>query len=163
MDFTLLPKTTYKGKAFVRYSIRAKEVSSSPLIIHNGFYYIGKNPANIEKLVKLFKRGYASDSIENARAELKRSIDQEKNTLPEVVFCESSFDFAAVKGFVQFLNSNSAFSVIPFIMDSANLCEMEMGLYKKHMLADDIMKIDSAEENALLGIVRFLNKVKSKG
>jgi lipopolysaccharide/colanic/teichoic acid biosynthesis glycosyltransferase len=163
MDFTFLPKATYRGKAFVRYSIRAKEVSASPFVIHSGFYYVGKNPANIEKLVKLFKRGYASDSIDNARAELKRSIDQEKNTLPEVIFCESSFDFAAVKGFVQFLNSNSAFSVIPFIIDSADLCDMEMGLYKKHMLADDIMKIDSAEENALLGKVRFLNKVKSKG
>src|SRR5450755_2278364 len=123
MDFTFLPKTTYKEKAFVRYSVRAKEISARPAIVQNGFYYIGKNPANIEKLVKLFKRGYASDSIENARAELKRSIEQEKNTIPEVIFCESSFDFSSVKTFVQFLNSNSAFSVIPFIMDSANLCE----------------------------------------
>ncbi|HEY4966915.1 MAG TPA: sugar transferase [Puia sp.] len=162
MDFTLLPKTAYRGKAFVRYSIRAKEVAASPLIIHNGFYYIGKNPANIEKLVKLFKRGYASDSIENARAELKRSTDQEKNTLPEVIFCESTFEFIAVKGFVQFLNSNPYFAGIPFIMDSASLCEMEMGMYKKHMLADDIIEIDKAEQNALISKVRFLNKVKSK-
>src|SRR5450432_1953297 len=161
MDFTFLPKATYRGKAFVRYSIRAKEVSAST-IFHSGFYYIGKNPANIEKLVKLFKRGYASDSIDNARAELKRSVDQEKNTLPEVIFCESSFDFAAVKSFVQFLNSNPYFSGIPFIMDSANLCEMEMGMYKKHMLADDIMEIDKAEQNALISKVRFLNKVKSR-
>src|SRR5260221_1096573 len=161
MDFTLLPKTNYKGRAFVRYSIRAKEISASPLIIHNGFYYVGKNPANIEKLVKLFKRGYASDSIDNARAELKRSIDQEKNTLPEVIFCESSFDFSAVKSFVQFLNSNAVFGSIPFIMDSANLCDMEMSLYKKHMLADDIMQIEEAEQNSLLSKVRFLNKVKT--
>jgi len=162
MDFTLLPKTTYKAKAFVRYSIRAKEVSAGPFIIHNGFYYIGKNPDNIEKLVKLFKRGYASDNIENAKAELKRSTDQEKNTLPEVIFCESSFDFTAVKSFVQFLNSNPYFAGIPFIMDSVNLCEMELGMYKKHMLADDIMEIEKAEQNALISKVRFLNKVKSK-
>jgi lipopolysaccharide/colanic/teichoic acid biosynthesis glycosyltransferase len=161
MDFTFLPKPTYKGKAFVRYSVRTKEISARP-IFHSGFYYVGKNPANIEKLVKLFKRGYASDSIDNARAELKRSIDQEKNTLPEVIFCESSFDFAAVKSFVQFLHTNDAFSVIPFIMDSADLCEMEMSLYKKHMLADDIMKIDSTEESSMVSKVRFLNKVKSK-
>ena len=70
MDFTFLPKSAYKTKTFVRYSIRSKEVSETPAIIHNGFYYLGKNPANIEKLVKLFKRGYASDSISNARAEL---------------------------------------------------------------------------------------------
>lgn len=161
MDFTFLPKTTYKGKAFARFSIPAKEISAIPSVIQNGFYYIGKNPANIEKLVKLFKRGYASDSIDNARLELKRSIEQEKNTIPEVIFCESSFDFPAVKGFVQFLNSNRSFNAIPFIMDSANLCEMEMGLYKKHMLADDIIQIESADQNSLFSKVRFLNKVKS--
>src|ERR1700681_3353858 len=105
MDFSLLPKSPYNGKAFVRYNIPAKEVSVNPTITHSGFYYVGKNHANIEKLVKLFKRGYASDSIDNARAELKRSIDQEKNILPEVIFCESSFDFSTVKSFVQFLNS----------------------------------------------------------
>ena len=37
-----------------------------------------------------------------------------------------------------------------------------MGLYKKHMLADDIIEIDKAEQNALISKVRFLNKVKSK-
>jgi lipopolysaccharide/colanic/teichoic acid biosynthesis glycosyltransferase len=163
MDFTFLPRSTYKGKTFVRYSIRSKEVAAAtPTIIHSGFYYIGKNPANIEKLVKLFKRGYASDSIDNARAELRRSIELEKNTLPEVIFCESNFDFSAVKSFVQFLSGNTAFTAIPFIMDSENLCEMELGLYKKHMLADDIMQIEMAEHSALLSKVRFLNKVKAK-
>jgi lipopolysaccharide/colanic/teichoic acid biosynthesis glycosyltransferase len=162
MDFTFLPKTSYSGKAFVRYSIRAKEVTEAPLVIHNGFYYIGKNPDNIEKLVKLFKRGYASDSMENARAELKRSIEQEKNTLPEVIFCESSFEFASVKSFVQFLNGNSSFAGIPFILDSTSLCDIEMGMYKKHLLADDILDIDKAEQNTLISKVRFLNKVKSK-
>jgi len=162
MDFTFLPKTSYSRKAFVRYSIRAKEVAEAPLIIHNGFYYIGKNPDNIEKLVKLFKRGYASDSMENARAELKRSIEQEKNTLPEVIFCESSFEFASVKSFVQFLNGNSSFAGIPFILDSTSLCDIEMGMYKKHLLADDILDIDKAEQNTLISKVRFLNKVKSK-
>ncbi len=162
MDFTFLPKTTYRGKTFVRYTIRAKELSANPPVIQNGFYYIGKNPANIEKLVKLFKRGYASDSIDNARAELKRSIDQEKNTVPEVIFCESNFDFSAVKSLVQFLGSNPAFTAIPFILDSTHLCDMEMSLYKKHMLADDIIQIEQADQNTLISKVRFLNKVKAK-
>jgi lipopolysaccharide/colanic/teichoic acid biosynthesis glycosyltransferase len=162
MDFTFLPKTTYKTKTFVRYSIRAKEATANPAIIHSGFYYLGKNPGNIENLVKLFKRGYASDSISNARAELKRAIEQEKYALPEIIFCESSFDFPAVKSFVQFLNGNPLLSTIPFIMDSTHLSEVEMGLYKKHMLADDIIQIDGVDQNSLLNKVRFLNKVKSK-
>ncbi len=47
-------------------------------------------------------------------------------------------------------------------MDSTHLCDMEMGLYKKHMLADDIIQIEQAEQNAFISKVRFLNKVKSK-
>jgi lipopolysaccharide/colanic/teichoic acid biosynthesis glycosyltransferase len=162
MDFSILPDSTYKENAFVRFRIPAKETFATPTIVHSGFFYIGRNPANIEKLVKLFKRGYASDSLDNARAELKRSVEQERNTLPEVIFCESSFDFPEVKNFVQFLNSNPLFSSIPFIIDSSDLSEADMSLYKKHMLADDIMLIEESEQGSLLGKVRFLNKVKSK-
>ena len=162
MDFTFTPKTTLKGKSFVKYNLPAKELIAGIPVINSGFYYIGKNHTNIEKLVKLFKRGYASDSIENASSELRRSIDQEKNILPEVIFCESSFDFTVVKSLVKFLKSNPLFASVPFILDSANLCEMEMGLYKKHMLTDDIMHIEGVEQNILMSKVRFLNKVKSK-
>lgn len=163
MDFTFLPKTSsYQQKAFVRYSIRSKEIAIVPGYISSGFYYIGRNTANIERLVRLYKRGYASDKIENAKAELKRSIAQERNIIPEVIFCESSFDFAAVKSFVHFLNSSKALCAIPFIIDSSDLCNMELELYKKHMLADEVMQIDATAENMLTGKVRFLNKVKAK-
>jgi lipopolysaccharide/colanic/teichoic acid biosynthesis glycosyltransferase len=47
-------------------------------------------------------------------------------------------------------------------MDSTNLNEVEMGLFKKHMLADDIIQIDGVDQNSLLNKVRFLNKVKTK-
>jgi lipopolysaccharide/colanic/teichoic acid biosynthesis glycosyltransferase len=163
MDFTFLPRTTYRSKAFVRFKISAQEETLSNSIIQSGFYYVGKNPANIEKLVKFFKRGYASDNIDNVRSELKRSIQQEKNILPEVIVCESTFDFLAIKSLVHFLNEHPPFACIPFIIDSTHLCDMEMELYKKHMLADDILQIEKAEQTGLIGKVRFLNKVKSKG
>jgi len=162
MDFTFQPKTIYSGNAFVRFRVKAREVAADPEIIHSGFYYIGRNHGNIEKLVKLFKNGYASDSIDKTRVELIRSIERENNKLPEVIFCESSFDFAAVKELVQFLKRSPEFSRIPFIIDSTNLCEIEMGMYKKNMLADDIIQIEQAEHNALKSKVSFLNKVKSR-
>jgi lipopolysaccharide/colanic/teichoic acid biosynthesis glycosyltransferase len=163
MDFTFLPKTSsYQQRTFVRYSIRSKEIDEASGYINSGFYYIGKNSANIERLVKLYKRGYASDKIENAKAELKRSIAQERNIIPEVIFCESSFDFAAVKSFVHFLNNNHALCRIPFIVDSTDLCAMELELYKKHLIADEIIQIDDVTENMLTGKVQFLNKVKKK-
>ncbi len=55
MDFTFIPKTTLKGKTFVKYNLPAKEVSASIPVINSGFYYIGKNHTNIEKLVKLLR------------------------------------------------------------------------------------------------------------
>ncbi len=160
MDFTFLPKTVYKNKSLGHFRVHQKAYTATS-IISSGFYYIGKNPDNIGKLVSLFKRGYASDNIENARAELRRLINQEDKIIPEVIFCESSFDFSEVKSIVQFLKSYPVFEAIPFIMDASNLCDMEIGLYKKHILADDIMQIDSADENSLLSKVRFLNKVKT--
>jgi lipopolysaccharide/colanic/teichoic acid biosynthesis glycosyltransferase len=163
MDFTFLPKaSTYQKNAFVRYSVRAKEAVAVPGYISSGFYYIGRNSTNIERLVKLYKRGYASDNIENAKAELKRSIAQERNIIPEVIFCESSFDFAAVKNFVHFLDNSKALCTIPFILDSSNLCDMELEVYKRHMLTDEIMQIDSTQESMLISKVRFLNKVKAR-
>ncbi len=163
MDFTFLPKaSSFHETAFVRYSIRSKEAIAVPGYVCSGFYYIGRNSANIDRLVKLYKRGYASDNIENAKIELKRSIAQERNIIPEVIFCESSFDFAAVKSFVHFLNNSRALCTIPFILDSSSLCDMELELYKKHMLADEIMQIDAAAEKMLVDKVRFLNKVKAR-
>ncbi len=41
---------------------------------------------HIDKLVQMYKRGYASEGLENMKAELLRSLEQEKNILPEVIF-----------------------------------------------------------------------------
>ncbi len=162
MDFTFLPKATaYRESPFVRFNIRSKEAAVAPVSISSGFYYIGKNPANIDRLVKLYKRGYASESIENAKAELKRSIAQERNIIPEVIFCESSFEFAEVKSFVHFLTNHKCLTAIPFILDTSDMKDMD-GRYRKHMLADEIMELAAADEAMLLGKVRFLNKVKSR-
>ena len=83
MDFTFLPnKPSYRNKTFVRFNLRAQEIKAHAGYINNGFYYIGRNPENIDKLVKIYKRGYASENIENAKTELKRSLEQEKKCYP---------------------------------------------------------------------------------
>jgi lipopolysaccharide/colanic/teichoic acid biosynthesis glycosyltransferase len=161
MEFTFLPKATQKSREFVHYTIRSKEIKEAAYN-KSGFYYIGKNPANIEKLVKLFKRGYASDNIENAKSELKRCLMQEKNTIPEIIFCESQFDFAAVRSFCLFLNNHKSLSSIPVVLDATNLCEIELNLYKKHKLADEITFLQETDEKSLMLKIQFLKKVKLK-
>jgi len=130
MEFTFLPRTgTQRNTRFAHFSINTPSYAQSqPLHNKSGFYFIGKNSANIEKLVKIFKRGYASEMIENAKSELKRCLIQEKNNIPEIIFCESHFDLAAIRNFRIFLNSHSSLSSIPFVIDASKLTLNELEL-----------------------------------
>ncbi len=161
MEFTFLPKSTLRSPGFARYAVKSYYSQETVSYKNSGFYYIGKNAANIEKLVKTFKRGYASEALENAKAELKRSLEQEKNIIPEIIFCESHFDFAAIKSFRQFLNNHQALSSIPFVLDATDLSQKELSQHRKHKLPDEILFLDSYDEESLLAKGRFLTKIKS--
>jgi lipopolysaccharide/colanic/teichoic acid biosynthesis glycosyltransferase len=165
MEFTFLPRTvTQRTQRFAHFSINTPAYSKPELMQHtkSGFYYIGKNSANIEKLVKIFKRGYASEQIENAKTELRRCLVQEKNNIPEIIFCESQFDLAAIRNFRAFLNSHASLSSIPFVLDASNLSLNELELYKKAKLSDEILFLQETPEETLMVKTRFLKKVKSK-
>jgi lipopolysaccharide/colanic/teichoic acid biosynthesis glycosyltransferase len=164
MEFTFLPKANLQNAGFARYSVKtySSQDLGSITFNNNGFYYIGKHSGNIEKLVKVFKRGYASEGLENAKAELMRSLKQEKNVFPEIIFCESNFGFAAIKNFYHFLSSHQVFSSIPFVLDATNLSEKELHLYRKHKLFDEIIFLDQYDEKSLYAKGAFLKKIKSK-
>ncbi len=165
MDFTFLPKTNFKNSTFVRYTVSAyasRPPRTRVSYSHSGFYYIGKNAANIEKLVKVFKKGYASEILENAKFELLRSLEQEKNILPEIIFCEGHFELASVRSFSQFLKDHPALSSIPFVIDANGLSEKELNSYKKHRIPDEIIFIDDYDEKNLQAKGHFLKKVKAQ-
>ncbi len=122
---------------------------------------MGKNHANIDKLVRIFKNGYASEFIENAKAELSRCLLQEKNTIPEIIICESSFDRASIHGLSQFLNNDATLSSIPFILDATHLAETDLQYYKQNKLVDDIIFLEESEDEAVIAKNRFLRKIKS--
>ncbi len=150
MDFSFLPETLDKrSRRFARFTIKAQPVLSGEKT-NQGFYYIGKNPANIEKLVKIFKNGYASELIENAKSELSRCLSQENNTIPEIIFCDSSFSREAIRGFSQFLNNDATLSSIPFILDATHLAEADLQYYKNLKLVDDILFLEESENDAIL-------------
>ena len=163
LNFSLKPNQ--RGKTFARYIItqnRPAVENTRNLTKQSGFYYIGKNSSNIEKLVKIFKNGYASEAIENAKAELKLCLTQEKNAIPEIIFCESKFDIAAIKRFSLFLNNHASLSSIPFVLDASNLNDDELEVYKKSKVADEIIFLDQADEKNLSNKIQFLRKVKVK-
>ncbi|HZE86304.1 MAG TPA: hypothetical protein VE035_18420, partial [Puia sp.] len=127
---------------------------------YSGFYYIGKKTTHIEKLVNMYKRGYASEGLENAKAELLRSLEQEKNVLPEVIICEASFDFSSIRIFCEFLRGRSNLDSIPFILDGSGLSEKELNFYRKHTKPDEILFIHDANEQVLNSKIQFLRKMK---
>jgi len=104
MDLLFLPQTVEKNKRVsFRFAFRSFYVPQAESYQYSGFYYIGKNSVHIDRLVKIFKRGYASEVMDNIKAELLRTLDQEKNVLPEVIFCEARFDLTEIMGLQQFL------------------------------------------------------------
>jgi len=162
MEFTFLQKSTPKGgQGFARYAIRSTVAKKDIVGNKSGFYYIGKNSASIEKIVKIFKRGYASELIDNAKTELKRCISQEKNSVPEIIFCEAQLDFSLIRDFRYFLNNHPILSSIPFVLDASTLSEEKLASYKKARLADEIISLKETDERFLRIKTQFLKKVKT--
>ncbi len=127
---------------------------------HSGFYYIGDRSTHIEKLVHMYKRGYASEGMENVKAELLRSLAQENNILPEVIVCEARFDFASIRRFSEFLRQHPVLSAVPFVLDGSGLSGAELQLYRKNTRPDELLFLQDCEEHHLHTKVRFLRKMK---
>jgi lipopolysaccharide/colanic/teichoic acid biosynthesis glycosyltransferase len=162
MDLLFLPKTVEKGPGFFqRMTYRSFVSSEATTIQYGGFYYIGKNTAHIEKLVSVYKRGYASEGLDNVKAELQRSLQQENNLIPEVILCEARFDYAAIRQFSQFLRNHPVLRCIPFILDASGLNEQQLELYKQNTRPDEIIFLQNFDDKSLKLKIQFLRKVKS--
>jgi len=164
MDLLFLPNTVEKGPRFVhRTTFRAYHLPKADNFQYGGFYYIGKNTVHIEKLVNTYKRGYASEGLENVKAELLRSLQQEKNLIPEVILCEARFDFVSIRNFSQFLRKHPVLNAIPFILDGSGLNEKELEQYKKNTRPDEIIFLQNCDDKELKTKIQFLRKMKSTG
>lgn len=163
MDLLFLPKTVQRDQRIARYAFRSYSLPKPRNFQYSGFYYIGKNTANIERLVNVYKRGYASDGLENVKAELNRSLEQEKNMIPEVILCEARFDYQAILNFSQFLSQHPVLCSIPFILDGSGLSDKELQHYKKNARPDEILHLVNFGETELKAKIRFLRKIKAVG
>jgi lipopolysaccharide/colanic/teichoic acid biosynthesis glycosyltransferase len=143
-----------------RYAFRSYYLPQAETFQYSGFYYVGKNSIHIDKLVQMYKRGYASEGIENTKAELMRSLEREKNTLPEVIICEAKFDLNEIRGLKQFLRQHPVLHSIPFILDGSGLGDKELELYRTYARPDEILFLQHCDEAALQDKIGFLRKVK---
>jgi lipopolysaccharide/colanic/teichoic acid biosynthesis glycosyltransferase len=161
MDLLFLPQTVEKNKRVgPRFTFRSYFLPLAGAFQYSGFYYIGKNSVHIDKLVQMYKRGYASEGMENMKAELLRSLEQEKNILPEVIFCEAKFDLAEIRKLKQFLRQHPVLNSIPLILDGSGLSNKELEMYRAYARPDEILFLQHCDEATLNEKVLFLQKVK---
>jgi len=163
MDLLFLPETFEKDRRrILRTTFRNYHIArTADPVQYGGFYYIGRNTTHIAKLVGIYKRGYSSEGMENVKAELLRSFEQEKNSLPEVIICEAGFEMAAIRSFGLFLRQHPILNTIPFLLDASGLSEEELSVYRKNTRPDEIIFLHDCEEKGLKGKIQFLRKIKT--
>ena len=122
-----------------------------------GFYYIGSNPAHIDKLVSMFKRGYASDNMQQAIVELTC----EEHFLPVVICCGSHFGLAALTRLAGVLVNHPVLSVVPLILDGEKMNAADYREYVQNKLVDDIVYLKECNEAELVRKIRFIRRIKS--
>jgi lipopolysaccharide/colanic/teichoic acid biosynthesis glycosyltransferase len=159
MNSLFLPKLSGSSKEMVS---EFRSFSFQPATVaYSGFYYVGRQADHIEKLVHVYGRGYASEGLKNVKAELIRSLEQEKDRLPEAIVCEARFDITVIRAFCQFLRSHPVLKAVPFVLDGSGLSAEELMLYKKQTRPDEILFLDTCTADELKQKIRFLHRVKA--
>ena len=128
---------------------------------YEGFYYIGKNTDHIEKLVKMYDRGYATEGLDNARAELLRNLKSEQHLVPEVIICEARFGAEEVGELARFVRQHPDLRSIPFILDCSGIAGADLAACKKLIRPDEVIYLHDTTEADLKCKVGFLRKMKT--
>jgi len=129
-------------------------------VLPKQFYYIGNNPARIDKLIRIFESGYATESCANAKAMLIR-LQNHAHGLPYIIICDSQLGYDAIREFRTFLNTQKELETVPFILDDQGM-NKEMRLrFRKEKIVDEIVCLDDFSKERLLAKAKFLNKTKS--
>jgi len=123
-----------------------------------GFYYVGTKRAIITKLVNIYKRGYASGKLIESMSELLNK----EHILPQVIVCDASYGFAAIKPWSDLLKKNERLQDVPLIIDSGNSEPDENCAFINQNIADDIVNLLEWSEQDLNLKVVFLQKYKNR-
>jgi lipopolysaccharide/colanic/teichoic acid biosynthesis glycosyltransferase len=123
-----------------------------------GFYYVGSKRANITKLVNIYKRGYASGKLNEAMNELLNK----DHILPQVILCDASYGFIAIKQWADLLAKNERLHEIPFLIDTENINAYDNLPFIHDKIADDVINLEEWDENNLNLKILFLQKYKTR-
>jgi lipopolysaccharide/colanic/teichoic acid biosynthesis glycosyltransferase len=123
-----------------------------------GFYYVGTKRANITKLVKIYKRGFASSNLNQAMADLVRK----DAAPPEVICCEGRLGMTAIRQWADLLSGQERLARVPFIIDEDKMTARENDHFIRNRTVDEILNLEELDEDSLLAKIRFLQKFKTR-
>jgi lipopolysaccharide/colanic/teichoic acid biosynthesis glycosyltransferase len=164
MDLLLSPKTTTQRDqtSRLRFAFKRFSVSTEGQSEYSGFCYIGRNSGHMDRLVKLYLNGYASESLQFARTELLRH-KQQIGRVPEFIICEGHYNLGEMAAFGKFLKGHADFRNVAFIIDGSGLSGGEMTTLKEAVRPDDIVLLQQMGESELSAKLQFLHRVKRAG
>ena len=86
---TLTTERTQLKKRYKHYSIIPNEELSGSATQTSHFFYIGRNSASIDSLIRIFQTGYAAENTIKARFILERLLSN-KEQVPGIIILDSS-------------------------------------------------------------------------
>jgi len=160
MEVLTLPFTSNKAKTYKHYSLHSNPVANGLTVVKTEFYYIGNNPARIDKLIRIFESGYATESCANAKAMLVR-LQSHSHGLPYIIICDSQLGYESIVDFRCFLNAQKELSAVPFILDDQGISKELRLRFRKEKIVDELLCLDEFNKERLIAKAKFLNRIKS--
>lgn len=160
MEVLTLPLTSNRAKTYKHYSLHSTPTANNVSISKTEFYYVGNNPSRIDKLIRIFESGYATESCVNAKGMLIR-LQSHGHALPYIIICDSGLGYEAIREFRCFLNSQKDLESVPFVVDDQGLNKELRLRFRKEKIVDEILCLDEFNKERLLAKAKFLNKTKS--
>jgi len=159
MEVLTLPFTSNRAKTYKHYSLHSTPANNAS-ISKTEFYYVGNNPSRIDKLIRIFESGYATESCVNAKAMLIR-LQSHSHGLPYIIICDSALGYDAIRDFRIFLKTQRELESVPFVLDCQGMNKELCLRFRKEKIVDEILCLDEFSKERLLAKAKFLNKTKS--
>lgn len=158
---TLTTERTQLRKRYKHYSIVPHEELASNATQTSHFFYIGRNSASIDSLIRIFQTGYAAENTIKARFILERLISN-KEQVPGIIILDSSISQDEINYFHEYLRSASFMAEVPMVIDATGASEKQVDAMRRLEFVDEILFLGEINDQNLVSKISFLKKVKAQ-
>lgn len=164
MELTFLQGERTSKKVYKHFTINSQPtVSETAERQKLEFFYIGRNADNISSLINAFESGYAAESVTNAKAMLRRLLNNARNIqLPDILIVEAPVTTEQLRDLHLFLLLHKPLMTIPVVIEASRAAQAEVERFKNFRFVDEIIFLQDYNHQRLLRKVAFLKRLKLK-